>query len=74
MTARELRRARIAVFGYFLILGVATATWSARLPAIKADLHLSDGRLGLALFAVPAGAVLTLRSAGAPRTGSARSG
>ena len=64
MTARELRRARIAVFCYFFILGVATATWAARLPAIKADLHLSDGRLGLALFAVSAGAVLTLPFSG----------
>jgi len=64
VTARELRRARVAVLGYFFILGVATAAWSARLPAIKADLDLSDGRLGLALFAVPAGAVLTLPVSG----------
>jgi len=64
VTARELRRARIAVFCYFFVLGVATATWAARLPAIKADLNLSDGRLGLALFAVPAGAVLTLPFSG----------
>jgi len=62
------------VFGYFLILGVATATWSARLPAIKADLHLSDAGLGLALFAVPAGAVLTLPVSGriADRFGAVR--
>jgi len=64
VTARELRRARVAVLGHFFILGVATAAWSARLPAIKADLDLSDGRLGLALFAVPAGAVLTLPVSG----------
>ena len=74
MTAQELRRARIAVFGYFFILGVATATWAARLPAIKGSLHLSDGRLGLALFAVPAGAVLTLAVSGriADRFGAVR--
>jgi MFS family permease len=60
----ELRQARMAVFGFFFVLGAATATWSARLPAIKAALHLSDGRLGLALFAVPAGAVLTLVASG----------
>ena len=62
------------MFGYFLILGVATATWSARLPAIKADLHLSDAGLGLALFAVPAGAVLTLPVSGriADRFGAVR--
>jgi MFS family permease len=60
VTADELRRARVAVFGYFFVLGAATATWSARLPAIKSALHLTNGRLGLALFAVPAGSVLTL--------------
>jgi len=64
MTAAELRRARIAVFGYFFVLGAATATWAARLPAIKASLHLSDGSLGLVLFAVPAGSVLTLALSG----------
>ena len=52
------------MFGYFFILGVAFATWSARLPAIKETLHLSDGRLGLALFAVPAGSVVTLAASG----------
>jgi MFS family permease len=64
MTAAELRRARIAVFGSFFVLGAATATWAARLPAIKSSLHLSDGGLGLALFAVPAGSVLTLALSG----------
>ena len=56
------------------MLGVATATWAARLPAIKESLHLSDGRLGLALFAVPAGSVLTLSLSGriADRFGAVR--
>ncbi len=64
MTAPDLRQSRVAIVGYFFILGVATATWAARLPAIKTSLHLSDGRLGLALFAVPAGSVLTLALSG----------
>jgi MFS family permease len=74
VTAPQLRQARIAVFSYFFVLGVATATWSARLPAIKEALHLSDGRLGLALFAVPAGSVLTLPVSGriADRFGAIR--
>ncbi len=48
--------------------------WGARLPAIKESLHLSDGRLGLALFAMPAGSVLTLPVSGrvANRVGLAR--
>jgi MFS family permease len=74
VTAPELRQARIAVLGYFFVLGMGTATWSARLPAIKAALHLSDARLGLALFAVPAGSVLTLPFSGriADRFGAVR--
>jgi MFS family permease len=60
----ELRRARVAVLAYFFVLGMGGATWAARLPAIKESLHLTDGRLGLALFAVPAGAVLTLTVSG----------
>ena len=74
MTSAELRHCRIAIFGYFFVLGAATATWAARLPAIKQSLHLSDGRLGLALFAVPAGSVLTLALSGriADRFGAVR--
>ena len=64
MTSPELRHSRVAILGYFFVLGVATATWAARLPAIKESLGLSDGRLGLALFAVPAGSVLTLALSG----------
>jgi len=64
VTSPGLRHSRIAILGYFFILGVGFAAWGARLPAIKQSLHLSDGRLGLALFAVPAGSVLTLALSG----------
>ena len=71
---RDLRQSRVAIVVYFFVLGVATATWAARLPAIKESLHLSDGRLGLALFAVQAGSVLTLALSGriADRFGAVR--
>jgi MFS family permease len=74
VTSPELRHSRIAILGYFFILGVGFTAWSARLPAIKQSLHLSDGRLGLALFAVPAGSVLTLALSGriADRFGAER--
>jgi MFS family permease len=74
VTSPRLRHSRIAILGYFFILGVAFSAWSARLPAIKQSLHLSDGRLGLALFAVPAGSVLTLALSGriADRFGAVR--
>ena len=60
----QLQRTRVAILAHFFVLGAATATWAARLPAIKAELHLSDGRLGLALFAIPVGSVLTLAMSG----------
>jgi MFS family permease len=63
-SSTALRRARAGVVTHFFLLGAASATWAARLPAIKAALHLSDGRLGLALFAVPAGSVVTLAASG----------
>ncbi len=61
MTGPEprLRRGRAAIAVYFILLGIAIATWSSRIPAIKHDLHLSDSALGLALFAIPFGSVLT---------------
>ena len=64
MTSPEPRHSGVAILGYFFVLGVATATSAARLPAIKESLGLTDGRLGLALFAVPAGSVLTLALSG----------
>jgi MFS family permease len=60
----QLRSARVAILAHFFVLGAATATWAARLPAIKAALHLTDYHLGLALFTVPAGSVLTLAMSG----------
>ncbi len=54
-----LRHARAAITVYFVLLGVAVATWSSRVPAIKHELHLGDAALGLALFAIPCGSVLT---------------
>jgi MFS family permease len=67
-----LQRARIAVVAYFAILGVANGVWVARIPAIKQYLHLSDGLLGLALLAAPAGLVVAAPVAGriVHRTGS----
>jgi MFS family permease len=53
----SLRRARLAVLAYFIVLGVADGVWLARLPAVKQHLGLSDGLLGVALLAGPVGLV-----------------
>jgi MFS family permease len=62
--AGRLRRARVAVVVYFAVMGVANGVWLARIPAIKQHLHLSDGLLGLALLAAPAGLVVVVQVAG----------
>ena len=41
-----------------MVMGLTTGVWMARIPAVKAQAHLSDGTLGVALFAVPVGLVL----------------
>ena len=53
-----LRRARMATLVYFLILGLADGVWLARIPAVKQNLGLSDGLLGLALLAAPVALVI----------------
>lgn len=57
--------ARAPVTVVFVVLGLSTGTWAARIPAIKAALHLSPGILGLALLGPAAGSVLTMPLAGA---------
>lgn len=54
----RLRRARVAVSTYFAVMGMASGVWMARIPAVKAQAHLSDGALGAALFALPVGLVI----------------
>ncbi len=61
----RLHRATLAVVAYFAILGVTNGDWLARIPALAHGLSLSDGMLGLALLAAPAGAVVAAPFAGA---------
>jgi MFS family permease len=49
---------------FFALLGIANGVWVARIPAIKQNLQLSDGLLGIALLAAPAGLVLVVLLAG----------
>jgi MFS family permease len=70
----KMRRARVAVFIYFFLLGMVSAVWVARIPAIKHHLGLTDGTLGAALLAAPAGLVLVMLICGrlVDRFGSGR--
>src|SRR6185437_5199625 len=49
--------ARWAVSAHFLVMGLTGGAWMARVPSAKSQAHLSDGTLGVALFAVPVGLV-----------------
>src|SRR5450755_5142684 len=56
---------RWAVTAVFVVLGAAEGTWAARIPAVKAGLHLSPGLLGLALLGPALGCVLAMPAVGA---------
>jgi hypothetical protein len=57
-------RARNALFGVFLIMGMASMAWVARIPEIKNSLGLSDGQFGLVLMSSSIGSVLGAQYSG----------
>ena len=59
------RRARVAVTAVFFVNGAVFASLFARLPAIKDDLGLSEGELGVALLFATVGLVFAQLAAGA---------
>ncbi|MEU7820147.1 MFS transporter [Catellatospora sp. NPDC049133] len=69
-----LHRARVAVCLLFGLYGVILGTWTARIPAIKHGLRLTDGALSLGLLAFAAGAIIGMQAAGrlVDRHGTAR--
>ena len=56
--------ARLAVSLIFFAIGTGFAAWAAALPTIKARLALTDGELGIALFAFALGAIVVMPFAG----------
>jgi MFS family permease len=59
---------RVPVTVVFFALGAVTASWAARLPAIRQPLHLSPQALGLALLGPALGAVVAMPLTGAVLT------
>ena len=51
---------RIAVAVFFFLAGLSFASWASRIPDIKLHLGLSEGSLGLILFALPTGIMSSL--------------
>lgn len=56
--SRTARRGRVATSLLFLLFGTALGAWTARIPAVKSRLGLTDGRLGVALLAFAAGCII----------------
>ena len=65
---------RLAVLGVFFVNGVVIGTWVVRIPAIKDELGLGEGLLGVALLGAAVGALLAMPLVGAlvSRFGSRR--
>ena len=54
------RKSRIATAVFFFVSGFGFSSWASRIPTIQQNLHLSEGKLGAVLFALPAGLMCTL--------------
>jgi MFS family permease len=54
------RGARVAVTAAFVLNGVGIGSWAARVPAVQDGLALSNARLGLALFGIALGAIVSM--------------
>ncbi|MCR6721235.1 MAG: MFS transporter [Chitinophagaceae bacterium] len=58
------RSVRIAVSFFFFCSGLCFASWASRIPDIKAHLGLTHAQLGMILFALPAGQLVTMPFSG----------
>jgi len=63
-TAAAPRTYRLAVGALFFIQGICFASWASRIPAVQQRMGLSDTELGLVLFAIPVGLMISLPIAG----------
>ena len=54
------RKSTLAIFGVFFLESVVLGNWIPRIPDIKENLGLSDGQLGISLFAMPLGTLIGL--------------
>jgi hypothetical protein len=61
----RLSRTRLSVTAFFFAHGALFGSWAARIPAIKDDLGLSEGVLGLALLCSTLGTLLCMPLVGA---------
>jgi len=60
----QLRRAVRATYTVFAGSGFAFANWASRIPQVRQNFHLRPSSLGLVLFAIAAGSVVSMPMAG----------
>jgi MFS family permease len=58
------RTHRLAVGAMFFLLGLCFSSWASRIPSIQQKLGFSDTELGLVLFSMPVGLMISLPIAG----------
>lgn len=70
----HLRKERLALALVFFALGMVFASWAARIPELKEHLRLTDGQLGISMFWLACGSLVSmpLTAALAHRFGSGR--
>lgn len=56
---------RIAVGTLFFLQGICFASWASRIPTIQEKLGISESLLGVVLFALPVGSMISLMFSGA---------
>jgi MFS family permease len=61
---RPKRIYRIAVGILFFLQGLCFATWASRIPSIQQQLGISESMLGVILFALPVGSMISLLFSG----------
>lgn len=54
------KKIRIASSAFFFISGFGYATWASRISSLQQQLNLNEAELGLVLFALPLGLMLTM--------------
>ena len=60
-----VRRLSGALYGVFVLIGIATSTWVTRTPALRDALGASTEQMGLVLFGFSVGSMLGILSANA---------
>ncbi|MEP6482536.1 MAG: MFS transporter [Rhodoglobus sp.] len=60
LTRAQILAWRNAVFVIFAMLGLAIASWVARLPAARDAMHLEPAQVGLLVFGIAAGSIIGL--------------